>query len=95
MAKKTEDGLAVVSERTFLEFLQDYDINAENNDPVITQRIRYENPQIYRILDLGMQNAPTREAQTYYECGIQIMYELLRRQTDSNSKEECIKLLTI
>lgn len=95
MGKKTEDGLAVVTEKTFMEFLGNYDISSGNNDPGVTERIKSENPQIYRILNLGKQNAPTIEARAYYECGIQIAYELLRRQTASNSSEECIRLLAI
>lgn len=84
--KTTSDGLAVVTEKTFMELLEKYDIISANNDPEVTQRIKSENPQIYRILKLGMENAPTNEARVYYECGIQLIYELLRKQTYANSK---------
>jgi len=85
----TLEGLPEVTEETFIEFLRDYDLSSVENDPSVTQRIQRENPQIYRILNLGMQNAPSKEARAYYECGIQICYELLRRQSDvlKNSQE--------
>ena len=85
--EKTEDGLAVVTEKTFMEFLRNYDIASLNNDPAVTARIESEQPQIFRILKLGMQGAPNKEAQAYYEMGIQITYELLRRQTSSDSSK--------
>ncbi len=77
---RTKDGLPKVTEETFREFLKKYDISSAENDPEVTHRIQEENPQIYRILNLGMQNAPSKEARAYYECGIQICYELLRKQ---------------
>ena len=85
----TLEGLPEVTEETFIEFLRDYDLSSVENDPSVTQRIQRENPRIYRILNLGMQNAPSKEARAYYECGIQICYELLRRQSDvlKNSQE--------
>ena len=85
----TLEGLPEVTEETFIEFLRDYDLSSVENDPSVTQRIQRENPQIYRILNLGMQIAPSKEARAYYECGIQICYELLRRQSDvlKNSQE--------
>lgn len=76
--RTTQDGLPVVTEETFMEFLREYDI--ATNDPEVTRRIRTENPQISRILKIGMQQAPSREARAYFECGMQIVYELLRRQ---------------
>lgn len=83
----TEDGLAVVTETTFLEFLQDYDITSPDNDPALTERIKSENPEVYRILQLGMQGAPSKEARAYYEMGMQIAYDLLRRQTGHDSPQ--------
>ncbi len=85
LQRTTKDGLPVVTEKTFMEFLRNYDISSAKNDPEVTRRIEQENPQIHHILRLGMQNAPTKEAQAYYECGMQIVYELLRRQS-SNDK---------
>ena len=86
---RTLEGLPKVTEETFMEFLRNYDISSVENDPSVTRRIQKENPQIYRILSLGMQKAPSEEARAYYECGIQICYELLRRQNDvlKNSQE--------
>lgn len=84
--ERTDDGLAVVTEKTFMEFLKNYDISSENNDPELTLRIEKENPQIYHILQLGMKGAPNKAARSYYECGMQICYELLRRQSNSNNK---------
>ena len=86
--KTTTDGLAVVTEEIFEEFLRNYKLNSPNNDPEVTKRIESENPQIYRILKIGMENAPTKEARAYYECGMQIVYELLRMQTYSNKKDQ-------
>lgn len=83
---KTKDGLAVVTEKTFMEFLMNYSIRSGNNDPAVTKRIQSENPQIYRILKSGMENAPSEKVRAYYECGIQIVYELLRKQTSSNDE---------
>ena len=83
---RTSEGLPKVTEETFMELLRNYDISSPENDPAVTRRIQEENPQIYRILKLGMQNAPTTEAKAYYECGMQICYELLRRQIHSNGK---------
>ncbi|MBS3074628.1 hypothetical protein J4447_04225 [Candidatus Pacearchaeota archaeon] len=84
----TNDGLPVVNELTFLNFVREYPIASGNNDPEVTKRIETENPQIHRILSLGMQEAPTHEAKSYYEMGIQIAYELLRRQALVNSQRE-------
>lgn len=81
MANKTIDNLPIVTEKTFEEFIKKYPIASEENDPEITERIKKENPQIYRILQIGMQQAPNRAARSYYECGMQICYELLRRQS--------------
>ena len=86
MKQTTKDGLVVVTEDIFMDFLRNYDISSAKNDPELTRRIERENPQIYRILNLGMQNAPNKEAKAYYECGMQICYELLRKQTRSNGK---------
>lgn len=80
----TKDGLAVVSEETFFEFFKHHGFTSYNNDPAVTERIKSENPQIYRMLKLGMESAPTKEARIYYECGIQIVYELFRKQTAIN-----------
>lgn len=80
----TKEDLALVTEETFMEFLRSYDLTSITNDPEITERIKSENPQIYRILKLGMQAAPSKEARTYYECGIQIVYELLKKQIEAN-----------
>ena len=79
----TDEGLPIVSEKTFLSFLSDYAISAAQNDPTVTARIKQENPQIHRLLRIGMENAPSREARSYYECGVQIAYELLRRESKS------------
>jgi len=89
---RTLEGLPKVAEETFIEFLRNYDISSAENDPSVTRRIQEENPQIYRILNLGKQNAPSKEAKSYYECGMQICYELLRRQSDvlKNSQEKPI-----
>ena len=81
MIKKTADGLPVVNESTFIAFVKSYPIASPENDPEVTRRIERENPQIYRLLRSGMQNAPNKEARAYYECGVQITYELLRRQS--------------
>ena len=81
MMARTPEGLPQVSEETFIEFLRSYNIASDKNEPEVTRRIQKENPQIYRILKIGMQNAPNREAKVYYECGMQICYELLRRQS--------------
>jgi len=78
---RTEDGLPIVTEQTFMKFLGIYDISSAENDPEVTRRIEAENPQIFRILRLGMKAAPTKEARAYYECGVQIAYELLRTQS--------------
>ncbi len=80
-AAQTEDGLPIVSEKTFMSFLSNYDISAAHNDSTVTARLQRENPQIYRLLRIGMENAPNTEAQAYYECGMQIVYELLRRES--------------
>ena len=81
--QQTEDGLPIISERTFMSFLGDYNISSAHNDPAVTARLQRENPQIHRILRIGMDNAPSREARAYYECGMQIVYELLRRESKS------------
>jgi len=62
MKQTTKDGLVVVTEDIFMDFLRNYDISSAKNDPELTRRIERENPQIYRILRLGMQSAPTIEA---------------------------------
>ena len=87
--KRTSEGLPKVTEETFMELLRNYDISSPENDPAVTRRIQEENPQIYRILNLGMRKAPSNEARAYYECGMQICYELLRRQSEAlkNSQE--------
>lgn len=82
MKKRTLEGLPVVTEKTFIDFLRNYNIGSENNDPEVTCRIEKENPQIYRILKIGTQQAPNKEARIYYECGMQICYELLRKQSN-------------
>lgn len=82
MTERTLEGLPVVTEETFIEFLRNYDITSPENDPEVTHRIEQENPQIHRILRIGMKQAPNKEARSYYECGMQICYELLRRQSD-------------
>lgn len=83
----TSDGLPVVEESTFVKFVKtEYDISSKNGDPSVTARIESENPQIARILRLGMENAPTNQARAYYECGMQICYELLRKQSAKNKK---------
>ena len=86
---RTSEGLPKVTEETFMELLRNQDISSAEKDPAVTRRIQEENPQIYRILNLGMQNAPSNEARAYYECGMQICYELLRRQGETlkNSHE--------
>ncbi|MEK6874786.1 MAG: hypothetical protein AABX52_03500 [Nanoarchaeota archaeon] len=82
------DGLPRVTEETFMDFLRVYDLSSAQNNPEVTLVIQRENPQIYRILQLGMKAAPTREARAYYECGMQICYELLRRQTDVSKRSK-------
>jgi hypothetical protein len=84
MIKRTLDGLPIVSEETFLEFLKNYNLIPSENDPEVNERIKNENPQIYGILHLGMENAPTKEARSYYEYGMRICYELLRMQGASD-----------
>ena len=78
---RTPEGLPTITEETFMEFLKNYNISSVENNPEVTHRIKHENPQIYRILKIGMENAPSREARVYYECGMQICYELLRKQS--------------
>ena len=85
MVERTKDGLFIVTEQTFMNFLQEYDITLPNNNPFVTERIKIENPQIYRILSIGMKEAPNNEARVYFEAGVQIAYELLRRQTLTDS----------
>jgi hypothetical protein len=83
----TSDGLPVVEESTFVKFVKtEYDISSPNGDPAVTERIERENPQIARILRLGMENAPNRAAAAYYETGIQIVYELLRKQSAKDKR---------
>jgi len=84
--KLTEDGLPVVTEEIFMEFIRSYPISFAENDPGVTERIKLENPQIYRILYLGMKSAPTRESRVYFECGVQIAYEMLRRQSKADQE---------
>lgn len=86
---RTLEDLPIVTEETFMELLRNYDLASPENDPAVTLKIQKENPQIYRILNIGMKNAPSKGARSYYECGIQICYELLRRQSDilKNSQE--------
>ncbi len=79
--ERTPEGLPVVTEETFMDFLENYDLGSAKNDPAVTRRIEGENPEVHRILRLGIENAPSKEAKTYFECGIQICYELLRRQS--------------
>lgn len=88
----TKDGLAVVTEQTLIEFLRKHDISSPGNDSVIRERMKRENPQIYRMLVLGLEGIDTdhhlsedvrRFAHSYYESGMQIVYELLRMQTGS------------
>jgi len=85
-SRLTEEGLPVVTEETFMEFLQKYDISSGNNEPEVTERIRRENPQIARLFRLGMENAPNKAARVYYETGVQIAYELLRLQSAKSAK---------
>lgn len=88
MAKKqTPDGLPVVDEGTLMEFLRQYNIASPDNDPELTQRIEGENPQIYRMLRLGMEGAPTHVAMLYFEAGMQIAYDLLRIQSGKDKSE--------
>ena len=83
----TKDGLPVVTEEILMEFLGDYCIDhPEGNDPLVTRRIKLENPQIHRLLEIGMNQAPNKAARGYYECGMQIVYELLRRQSGEYKK---------
>ena len=84
---RTIDGLPIVSEETFMKFMQEYPISSAENDPEITERIKKENPQIYRLMKIGMDNAPDNEARIYFECAFQITYELLRKQNQINSKD--------
>ncbi|MBI2042794.1 hypothetical protein HYT25_00195 [Candidatus Pacearchaeota archaeon] len=83
---RTLDGLPVVTEQTLIDFSRVYAIASPNNDPLITAKIRDENPQIYRILKIGMEQAPNKEARAYYEMGMQIIYELFRGQVIKDSK---------
>ena len=82
--RKTQDGLPIVAEATFIKFVRGYDFS--HNDPAITRRIEEENPQVHRVLSIGMQQAPTPAARAYYECGVQIAYELLRMQMVQDKK---------
>ena len=77
----TKDGLAVVSEETFVEVVTSYPIASAQSDPEIRAKIEAENPQIYRILKLGSMNAPTPAARSYYEMGIELAYELIRAES--------------
>ncbi len=81
MSQRTKNGLPVVSEETFMKFLGEYDLTAVGGDPDVTARIESENPQIYRLLKLGMAAAPSKEARSYFLTGVHIAYELLRRQS--------------
>ncbi len=67
---KTPDGLAVVTEQTFIQFFWTYPFFSVVNDSVITERILRENPRIYILLDRVMQGSLTREEKRYYERGI-------------------------
>ena len=80
MTRRTKEGLPIVTETTLVEFLKNEPIASTGNDPKITRRIKKENPQLYRLLQIGMEEAQTKEARVYYERGIQITYELLRLQ---------------
>ena len=80
MGERTEEGLPIVTEETFMEFLKEYNLALENNNPEVTRKIEQDNPQIYRFLKLGMEGAPDKNSRIYYECGVQIVYELLKRQ---------------
>jgi len=84
---KTIDGLPIVSEETFMKFVKEYPFTSEKNDPEITERIKKENPQIYRLMEIGMNSAPNNEARVYFECAFQITYELLRKQNQVDSKD--------
>ena len=81
--------MSKITEEISMEFLRKYNIASAENDSAVSRRIQEENPQIYHILNLGMQNALNKEARVYYECRMQICYELLRRQSDvlKNSQE--------
>ncbi len=82
----TREGMPVVDEETFLEVVTTYPIASGNGSPEVRARIKIENPQIFRILKLGFENAPTAEAKDYFQTGIELAYELLRTQA-SKSRE--------
>ena len=80
----TADGLPVISGETFLNVVATYPIASGGNDLETRKRIERENPQIDRIVKLGMEGAPNHEARMYFEMGCQITYELLRTQSIAN-----------
>ena len=81
LTKLTEDGLPIVAGDIFLKVVQDYPIASGTNSDEVRKRIEKENPQIARIIKLGMEGDHSREAKVYYEMGCQITYELLREQS--------------
>ncbi len=83
----TADYLPVVSDKTFIKVVTTYPLNSANNDIETRKRIERENPQIDRIVRLGMEGATNHEAKKYFEMGCQITYELLRAQSISNISE--------
>lgn len=82
----TVDGLPVVSDETFFKVVTTYPLASGDNDPETRKRIRSENPQIERMINLGKDGAPNHEARAYFEMGCQLTYEFLRAQSISNKK---------
>jgi len=80
----TNDGLPIVTKDTFMELLESCDIGLDP-DPEIAQRIESENPQIHRLIRYGVQGALNEDGRKHYEQGIQLVYELLRLQSRSDS----------
>ena len=84
MVERTKDGLSVVTEQTAMQFLKNHRDPFPHNtlSPFfLMERIRTENPQIYRLILSCINAAPNDEAILYFKAGVQIAYELLRRQT--------------
>ena len=81
MGERTKEGLPVVTEETLKEFLKKYDISSPHGEPYATEIIRQQNPEIYRMLRLGVDNAPDKTSRSYLETGMQMVYELLRLES--------------
>ncbi len=80
MTKRTLDGLPVVTEETLKKVLGKYNRASAKNYMKIIEK---ENPQIYLIFKLGVQQATSKRAGESLEFGILSCYELLRRQSST------------